>query len=166
MAKKWTVEIMGKDKKDRLIKSLITELMADIRPQDKEDLEAGNDPIFCLIGSINLDEETRVYRGEDGKLLAIFGKSRMEWNAPGRGIWMVGTNELYNGYVKELLMKEAKKVLHGWLRQHGLLHNIVYEKNITSIRYLTRLGAIFLDEPRETWDGHKFYAFYMPYRGE
>lgn len=165
MAKKWTVEIIDNDKKENLI-PLIEELMQDIRPQDKEDLEAGSDPVFCLIGSIKLDEETRVYRGEDGKLLAIFGKSRMEWGAPGRGIWMVGTNELYNGYVKELLMKEAKRVLHGWLRKHGLLHNIVYEKNITSIRYLTRLGAIFLDDPRETWDGHKFYAFYMPYRGE
>jgi hypothetical protein len=155
MLLKWTA---AKLKEHRLIMPYM--------PQDKEDLEASSDPVFVLIGSIKLDEETRVYRGEDGKLLAIFGKGTMEWGAPGRGIWMVGTNELYNGYTKSLLFKEAKRVLNEWARQHGLLHNIVYEKNRTSINYLKHLGAIFLAEPKIGWDGKKFYQFYIPYRGE
>lgn len=165
MAKKWTVEILDNKSKENVV-PLIEELMQDIRPHDKEDLEASSDPVFVLIGSIKLDEETRVYRGEDGKLLAIFGKGTMEWGAPGRGIWMVGTNELYNGYTKSLLFKEAKRVLNEWVSKHGLLHNIVYEKNRTSINYLRHLGAVFLAEPKVGWDGKKFYQFYIPYRGE
>ena len=77
MAKKWNVEILDNKSKENVV-PLIEELMQDIRPHDKEDLEASSDPVFVLIGSIKLDEETRVYRGEDGKLLAIFGKGTME----------------------------------------------------------------------------------------
>lgn len=57
-------------------------------------------------------------------------------------------------------------MLNEWVRKHGLLHNIVYEKNRTSINYLRHLGAVFLVEPKIGWDGKKFYQFYIPYRGE
>lgn len=159
MAKKFTCEIITNESKES-VTGLVEELLSDIRPHDKEDLEACNDPAFVIIGSIKTSEETRVYRGEDGKLLCLFGKGLPSWEAPGRQIWMLGTNEINKGYVKSVLFKEARRVLKEWVKQHGIVHNIVYEKNMTSVKYLSRLGAHWLPECMIN-DGKKFYEFYI-----
>lgn len=160
MAKKWTAEEIDLDKYD--VAKLVVELLDDIREQDKEDLLAsGNDEAFAVIGSIRLSEKVLVYRGEDGKLLCILGVGLPSWQSVGRGVWMIGTNELYNGYVKEVLVKEGYYVFHKFAQEYGLIHNVVYEKNKTSIRYLKYLGAVFLTEAKVTADGKKFCQFYM-----
>lgn len=160
MAKKFICEIISCDSKES-VTSLVEELLADIRPHDKEDLEAcGHDAAFVIIGSIKTSEETMVYRGEDGKLLCLFGKGLPSWEAPGRQIWMLGTNEINKGYVKSVLFKEARRVLKEWLIKHGIVHNVVYEKNMTSVKYLSRLGARWLPEALVN-DGKKFFEFYI-----
>lgn len=160
MAKKITCEIYANDTNESTT-PLINEILSDIRPQDLEDLKAsGNDPAFILVASIRLSDELRIYRGEDGKLLCLWGKVAPSWNAPGRQMWMIGTNELYNGYVKSVLFIEARKVLKEWIKQHGILHNVVYEGNKTSVKYLSRLGARWCPEAIIN-NGKRFFEFYM-----
>lgn len=166
VAKKWTVEIFNNDVDNEEAVPLALELVENMRPQDLEDIKAtGQDEGFMIIKCLRMSEETRIYRGEDGKLLCLLGKGFPSWSAPGRSIWMIGTNELYNGYAKELLFKEARNVLNDWKREHGILHNAVYEGNKKSIQYLTRLGAVFLPEVMIS-EGNRFYSFYMAYKGE
>lgn len=160
MAKKFACEIISGDSTESYAE-LVMELLSDIRPHDKEDLEAcGHDEAFVVIGSIRTSEETRVYRGEDGKLLCLFGKGYPSWEAPGRQIWMLGTNELYNGYTKSVLFKEARRVLKEWVTKHGIVHNVVYEKNMTSVKYLSRLGARWTPEALIN-NGKRFFEFYI-----
>lgn len=160
MAKKFTCEIITSEDKES-VTPLVEELLSDIRPQDMEDLEAcGHDVTFVVIGSIKTSDETRIYRGEDGKLLCLFGKGWPSWEAPGRQIWMLGTNELYKGYVKSVLFTEARRVLKEWVMQHGIVHNIVYEKNMKSVKYLSRLGARWCPECLKN-NGKKFYEFFI-----
>lgn len=135
--------------------------MESIRAHDREDLEAtGIDPVLLVASCLEASAETLVYRDDEGKLLALLGKGEASIEAPGRSVWMLGTEGLYKGYVRSLLMQESKRVIGEWLSAHGLLHNAVYEKNAVSIRYLTWLGARWLPEPLYG-NGKIFYRFYI-----
>ena len=73
---------------------------------------------------------------------------------------MLGTNELYKGYVKSVLFTEARRVLKKWVTQHGIVHNIVYEKNMKSVKYLSRLGARWCPECLKN-NGKRFFEFFI-----
>lgn len=161
MARKWNKEMFPNGGKG-IGADVIYELCSDLREQDKVDLEAlGHDTAFGIISSMELDEETWLYRNDKGELLAIFGLGTPNPGVPGRNIWMVGTNKLYNGYVKELLFKEAKYMIFRWLTCCGLLYNAVYEENEKSIAYMKRiLGATFVPEDLII-NGKRFRQFYI-----
>ena len=83
----------------------------------------------------------------------------------GRQIWSVSTNEVEQGYIKSLLIKEAKKVIGAWAHKYGLLQNLVSEDNSKSIEYMSRiLGAVFLPEHINT-NGHIWKPFYIISKG-
>lgn len=161
MAKKWSKEMFPNGGQGIGYEE-VYELCSDLREQDKEDLEAlGDDAVFGIMSSMKYDEETWLYRNDKGEMLCIFGFSRPNPGAPGRNIWMVGTNKLYDGYVKELLFKEARYMIFGWVARFGLLYNAVYEKNKRSINYMKRvLGAIFVPEDL-VYNGNVFKQFYI-----
>lgn len=140
------------------------ELWTNIREQDAIDVAAsGADIVFEICACLQLAEESWIYRGENGELLCIMGKSKAEKDTVGRSIYMLGTNAI-NNYKKELLFREARKVIKEWVEQHGCLFNVVYCENAASKRWLTRMGAEWLPEMFKV-DGKLFYQFVITKKG-
>lgn len=161
MAKKWTVEQLHPEDCKESFGDLVRELSENMRERDKLDLaDTCDDMEWALIASLRLSEELYVYRNDEDKALCVVGKTMADAGSIGRAIWMVGTDFLYDGYVKSILFKEAKKLIAKWVKKHGLLYNCVHEDNIKSIRYMTMLGAKWLPE-MTVRDGKKFYNFYI-----
>lgn len=167
VAKKITLEIFDPHDLKAECVDTVLELENNLRPQDRADLEAvGGDIGFNIIKSIRLSDVVHIYRGEKGELLCLLGKGPISFEAPGRSVWMLGTNAIIDGgYVKDLLFKEARKVIGEWAGQHGLLHNVVYSKNVRSMVYLTRLGAVWLPETIICADGTEWCKFYITGKG-
>lgn len=153
MAKKWTKTKYTNDRNGGI--DLADELLKNIRPQDRDDLIAtGGDIIFEICGSLQACKENYVYRGEHGELLCIMGISGYMPDAPGRCVYMFGTNALDNfSYYKQLLVIEARNVIGKWVRKYGIVFNAVNIENEKSRRWLTRLGAVWLPEKIETVRG-------------
>lgn len=166
MAKAWTKKLFENKPTGEGLE-LANELLEDLRPQDDIDLEAsGSDKVFTLVACLRLSEEAWVYRNDKSELLGIVGKTYPTKGAPGRSIWMLATNKVNDGYVRTLLMREAKELIGYWVKQHGLLYNAVYEKNKTSINYMTKvLGARWLPEPI-VFEGRRFLQFYINGEGK
>lgn len=161
MAKNWTVEQLHPEDSKVSFVNLVRELSENMRERDRLDLaDTCEDIEWALIASLRLSEELYVYRDDKGNALCVVGKCLHDDSCVGRAIWMVGTNYLYDGYVKTILFKEAKKLINRWVKEHGLLYNCVHEDNIKSIRYMTWLGAKWLPEMTKR-NGKKFHNFYI-----
>lgn len=161
MDRKFTVEKLDPSDEKISFVELISELKNNMRERDLIDLgDTCDDVDGALIASIRLSEEVYVYRNDEGKALCVVGKSMEDKGSIGRAIWMVGTNLINDGYVRPLLIKEARRLIGEWVKKHGLLYNCVHEDNVKSIRYMTMLGAKWLPEMTER-NGKKFYNFYI-----
>ena len=158
MAKKWTKEIFNRKSDDGI--RIAEELIENIREQDRIDvLASGADLVFEICACLQDCETSYVYRGENGELLCIMGKSKYIPEAVGRCIYMLGTNALLDfDYQKQLLVKEAHSVIREWVNKHGVLFNAVNSTNYKSIRWLKGLGAIFVPEGVQV-DDNVFYQF-------
>lgn len=163
VAKKFTRELFNNDPNESTA-DLVYELMQNIRDQDMLDLKADDgDPEFQVMSSLRLSDEAYIYRGESGELLCVFGIGHIEGDFPGRTVWMLGTKDIEK-YKRELLVKEAKAVIADWLQRFGLLYNAVHESNEKSRRWLTRLGARWMDDERV--GAHKdFIPFFIAREG-
>lgn len=154
MAKKWTKQQYDPNDRNGGV-DIADELMRNIRAQDAIDMyAAGGDGVFEICSSIQYSSETYVYRGEDGEILCVMGISKYVPEAAGRCVYMLGTNAINSmSYYKQLLITEARKVIGEWLEKYGLVFNAVNEQNEKSIRWLTRLGAVWLPEKVKTING-------------
>lgn len=120
-----------------------------------EDIIAtGGDMVFEICGSLQGCKENYIYRGENGELLCVMGISRYMPEAPGRCVYMFGTNAINDmSYQKQLLITEARKVIGKWVKKYGIIFNAVNVENEKSRRWLTRLGAVWLPEKIKTDNG-------------
>lgn len=154
MAKKWSKQLYNHN--DRLGGiDIAEELLDNIREQDAEDMVAsGVDMVFEICACLQNTEQSYIYRGDRGQLLCIMGISKYIPDAAGRCIYMLGTNAINDtSYIKQLLVTEAKKVIREWVFKHGIIFNAVNVNNEKSIRWLTKLGAIWLPEDIKTEKG-------------
>lgn len=167
MAKKITQEIFDPHDTKADCVDVVFELEENLREQDRIDLKAtGDDLGFMIIKSIRLSDVVYFYRGEKGELLCVLGIGRLSFESPGRNVWMLGTKAIEEGgYVKDLLFREARKMIKYWADKAGLLHNVVYAKNVRSMAYLTRLGAVWLPETLLCTDDTEWCKFYITGKG-
>lgn len=167
VVKKITQEIFDPHNTKASCVDAVLELEENLREQDRIDLKAtGEDLGFMIIKSIQLSDVVYFYRGEKGELLCVLGIGPISLESPGRSVWMLGTNAIVDGgYVKDLLFKEARKMINYWADKAGLLHNVVYAKNKRSIAYLTRLGAVWLPETIVCTDDTEWCKFYITGKG-
>lgn len=144
----------------------IKQLARDLRPQDKADLEAACfDAEFAIRQSIAFSEVVYIYLDDRGRCISMLGLGAQDYSSLGRSIWSVSANEINKGYVKTLLIKQAKMVVEKWADAYGLLQNVVNIENKTSIHYMEKvLGAVFLPESIEA-NGHTWRAFYILGKG-
>lgn len=153
MAKKWSKTLYDGSRDGGL--DIVIELFENMREQDKADLVASDgDVIFEICACLQQTKESYIYRGEHGELLCIMGISGYIPEAAGRCVYMLGTETINDtSYVKQLLVTEARKVIGEWVNTYGLIFNAVNVENEKSLRWLTRLGAVWLPEEIKTAKG-------------
>ena len=138
MARKYTRVEFTFDECEVYPEKYIKELVDDLRPQDMADLIDA-----C------------------GKCISVLGLGAHDDATLGRQVWSVSTNEVEKGYIKSLLIKEAKKVVGAWAHKYGLLQNVVSDENAKSMGYMSQiLGAVFLPEHINI-NGHIWKPFYI-----
>lgn len=64
-----------------------------------------------------------------------------------------------SGFKKELLICVARLLISKWVKEYGRLYNYVYSGNSASIRWLDRLGAMFLAPIKIKKNGKEFLPF-------
>ena len=90
----------------------IRQLVSDLRPQDRLDLMyACGDAEYAIKQSISCSEIVHAYYADNGKCISMLGLGRQDNYTLGRQVWSVSSNEIEKGYVKSLLITEAKKVV-------------------------------------------------------
>ena len=111
--------------------------------------------------SVAFSELVYFYLDDTGKCISVLGLGAHDDATLGRQVWSVSTNEVEKGYIKSLLIKEAKKVVGAWAHKYGLLQNVVSEENAKSMGYMSQiLGAVFLPEYINI-NGHIWKPFYI-----
>lgn len=164
MARNWS--FCAYNEKDKNIEPFqykyVEELVSDLRPQDREDLEAACGIAEAAIWhSIGMSEIVIIIKDDAGKCMSLIGLGSRDNFTLGRYIWSVSTNEIEKGYVRPVLIKFAREVIGDWANRYELLQNLVYAKNTKSIRYMEKiLGAKFLRESL-TIDGKEWKQFYI-----
>lgn len=140
----------------------VEELVSDLRPQDKEDLEAACGIAEVAIWhSIEMSEIVIIIKDDAGKCMSLIGLGSRDNFTLGRYIWSVSTNEIEKGYVRPVLINFAREVIRDWANRYELLQNLVYVKNKKSIRYMEKiLGAKFLQESLLI-EGKEWKQFYI-----
>lgn len=148
MARKWTRVAFYPLEWNQYPEQEIKDLVSDLREQDRIDLEAAAGKAeFAIRQSIAFSDMLYLYYDDTGKCISVLGLGKLDTTNLGRSIWSVSTNEIEKGYVKSLLITEAKHVVGLWAKRHGLLQNLVNSENKKSIHYMEKvLGAVFLPE--------------------
>ena len=144
----------------------VRQLVSDLRPQDRLDLMyACGDAEDAIKQSISCSEIVHIYYDDKGKCISMLGLGARDFYTLGRQVWSVSSNEIEKGYVKSLLITEAKKVVGEWAKRYGLLQNVVHIDNEKSKHYMEKvLGAIFLPENLVV-NGHTWQPFYIAGKG-
>ena len=139
MAKKYKVEVADVDNAIEIAAALLK----DLRDSDRQELEAyDEDAVMLIAGSIENAEHCYIYRDMKDNILCIVGLAAVS-SVPGKEIWMLGTKRI-SCFKKELLICAARLLIKKWVQEYGRLYNYVYSGNSASIRWLARLGAMFL----------------------
>ena len=162
MARKYTRVEFTFDECEVYPDKYIKELVDDLRPHDMADLIAAcGNAEDAIRMSVAFSELVYFYLDDTGKCISVLGLGAHDDATLGRQVWSVSTNEVEKGYIKSLLIKEAKKVVGAWAHKYGLLQNVVSDENTKSIGYMSQiLGAVFLPEHINI-NGHIWKPFYI-----
>ncbi|WP_455652261.1 phage protein Gp13 family protein [Phascolarctobacterium sp.] len=154
MAKKYKVELADVDN----AVGIAVALLKDLRDSDRLELEAyEEDAVMLITGSIENADHCYIYRDMEDNILGIVGLSSIA-SVPGKEVWMLATKKV-SGYKKELLILAARALISKWVKEYGRLYNYVYSGNSASIRWLDRLGAMFLAPVKIKKNGKDFLPF-------
>ena len=148
MAREYTLKVYSVNERLYYLLKEVKELTENLRPQDRLDLMAAcGDAEDAIKQSIACSESVYVYYDDKGKCISMLGLGARDVYTLGRQVWSVSSNEINKGYVKSLLITEAKKVVGEWADKYGILQNVVNADNTKSIHYMEKvLGAVFLPE--------------------
>lgn len=166
MARKYTRVEFTFDECEVYPDKYIKELVDDLRPQDMADLIAAcGNAEDAIRMSVAFSELVYFYLDDTGKCISVLGLGAHDDATLGRQVWSVSTNEVEQGYIKSLLIKEAKNVVGAWAHKYGLLQNLVNVDNEKSIHYMEKiLGAVFLPEDLKI-NNNVWKPFYIAGKG-
>lgn len=96
---------------------------------------------------------------DDGTPVALFGVGQCPMRASDGVPWMVGTESLKEH--RKALLRDATVIIDKWFERFTTLSNFVAKENVTSIRWLKRLGFSFKDS-RGVPPGYLLFYRYRP----
>ena len=146
-------------------KDIVKEIVANIRTQDKDEMAyCGIDDLcYGLEHSVDYSTECYIATNDKGKILCVFGVSRIIHAEYGRPVWLIGTKDMI-GYSKEFVI-HSRNIIDRWLEKYGQLYNFVSETNTQSIRWLKSIGAVFYMPQKYGTHGEKISLFVLEQRG-
>lgn len=127
-----------------------------MREWDKFECEAaGVTPLKAVIDGCKCTKAAIL--SWDGTPLAVYGHRAI--TDKGGLCWELGTDGI-DRHKKECF-EAGNKIIAEMLDEHEWLTNVVCMENKKSVRWLTRLGAVFLPETRIELLGKPFERFYL-----
>lgn len=94
----------------------------------------------------------------DDELLCIYGGTRTTAMTSVSGCWCIFTNRVQTKSGAYAALKIVPSVLHELFAGYKRIYNYVYVGNTTTIRWLKRMGFVFLSNTI-TLNGHDFVEF-------
>lgn len=139
---------------------LVDELMADLRPLDKQEVEAASGDLrTSLVNAVRLSNDPVAARLQTGELVAVFGVAALTLVSRRGSPWLLGTT-LMAKHPREVLATAHRYI--AFVREHyPQLVNYVDARNRPSIRWLRSVG--FEIEPAAPFgvQGLPFHRFSM-----
>ena len=131
----------------RPTRSLVVELLMDIRKADLKELMMGPcEPYTAVWQSIMNSKYCYVVRDREDKLLSVFGIGAGQIDVdgtPATPIWFLGTNGAYRH--NRAMVYYGRQFCERFIHEVGPLCNFIWCGNEPAIRYIRHLGATLLD---------------------
>ena len=147
----------------RPTRSLVVELLMDIRKADLKELMMGPcEPYTAVWQSIMNSKYCYVVRDREDKLLSVFGLGNPHIEVNGTQatpVWFLGTNWAYRH--NRALVYYGKQFCTQWINKVGPLCNYIWCGNEPAIRYIQHLGATLLDVAPMGNRGELFVPFIL-----
>lgn len=151
---------MGNLRFEPALPAHIDELIADIRPLDRQEVEAGSGDLrTTLTLALKLTDHPVTCRCKDGTLVCIFGAAPLTLTSDTASIWLLGTTAM-SRHPREVL-EATRSFIVLLSERYSLLVNYVDARNRPSIRWLRSVG--FNIEPARPFGvaGQPFHRFHM-----
>ena len=147
----------------RPTRSLVVELLMDIRKADLKELMMGPcEPYTAVWQSIMNSKYCYVVRDREDKLLSVFGLGIGQIDVdgtPATPIWFLGTNGAYRH--NRAMVYYGRQFCTQWCDKVGALCNFIWCGNEPAIRYIQHLGATLLDVAPMGNRGELFVPFIL-----
>ena len=147
----------------RPTRSLVVELLMDIRKADLKELMMGPcEPYTAVWQSIMNSKYCYVVRDREDKLLSVFGLGIGQIDVdgtPATPIWFLGTNGAYRH--NRAMVYYGKQFCERFIHEVGPLCNFIWCGNEPAIRYIRHLGATLLDVAPMGNRGELFVPFIL-----
>jgi hypothetical protein len=116
-----------------------------LRQADVQECAAmsGNDPLQSLLTGVLEGTETLTIVGDDGEIIAMFGIHHLpEFGSDQACVWMMSSPSLIK--IKSEFLRQTGDYLRFFHRQYALLWNLVDARNEVHIKWLKRVGFVFI----------------------
>ena len=147
----------------RPTRSLVVELLMDIRKADLKELMMGPcEPYTAVWQSIMNSKYCYVVRDREDKLLSVFGIASGQIDVdgtPATPIWFLGTNGAYRH--NRAMVYYGRQFCERFIHEVGPLCNFIWCGNEPAIRYIQHLGATLLDVAPMGNRGELFVPFIL-----
>ena len=147
----------------RPTRSLVVELLMDIRKADLKELMMGPcEPYTAVWQSIMNSKYCYVVRDREDKLLSVFGLGIGQIDVdgtPATPIWFLGTNGAYRH--NRAMVYYGRQFCERFIHEVGPLCNFIWCGNEPAIRYIQHLGATLLDVVPMGNRGEMFVPFVL-----
>lgn len=142
------------------------ELAPNMRDIDKQEIKSsgGLSPLEALLGGLKISKGYCYSLFDDNnKVVGIFGVSPVLPKEDSTGIvWLLGSDDMTNN-IKEF-HSLAKKYLERFHKTFNYLFNFIDDRNITTTRWLKRLGFIMSHQEKKFGVEKKPFNLFWSYR--
>ena len=133
-------------------------LAPNLREADKEELllSSGEEPLEALISSLQASTEFNAIINDQGQVIGLFGVATVDEDLGTP--WLLGSDAIKD------ISKEFMCGSLAWIERvqdkYSILFNYVHEKNKVAIKWLRKLGFVFVQRIDDFGEGQApFYEF-------
>lgn len=136
-------------------------ILADLRPQDRDELVAASGPDIrtMMEHGLRMSDAPEVAIDSYGRVLCVFGVCRMSLLDDVAAPWLIGTIHLERH--THTLARDGRRYVGEWIAEFRQLSNYVDARNKWSIAWLKRIGFTMDKAQPFGVAGLPFHRFHM-----